>query len=93
MAKATTETVEVVDTEAEAAAPVTVVEAAPVEAAPAPTGNPIAAQQKKRGIPNNTWTLWYGGLKFDCVEGVARDFPEEVFVYLKRSGNLQNPDW
>jgi hypothetical protein len=89
MADATAETVEVVDTEA----PVTVV--ATTEEAPAPkrVGNPILDQEKKRGIPNNTWTLWYGGLKFDCVEGVERTFPEEVFTYLKRSGNLLNPDW
>ena len=73
------------------------VEVAPVEAAPAPApapnGNPLLAQPRKKGRPNNTWRLYYGNLVFDCVEGVEREFPEEVYEYLKKSGNILPPNF
>lgn len=73
----------------------TVVEVAPVEDVPAKaeTGNPLLAQERKEGIPNNTWTLWYGNAKFDCVQGQARMFPIDVYNYLKRAGNLIPPNF
>jgi hypothetical protein len=73
------------------------VEVAPVEvlaASPMQAGvNPLLLQEKKEGIPNNTWTLWYGNVKFDCVMGQARQFPADVYEYLKRSGNLIPPNF
>jgi hypothetical protein len=72
---------------------------APQELAPVvrrsdmPRTNPLLSQERKEGIPHNTWTLWYGGLKFDCVQGVPRMFPVEVYNYLKKQGNLLPPNF
>lgn len=95
--KTTDETVEVVElaeedapeVEAEAPAPV----AAPAEPATPPGGNPLLAQKRVKGRPNNTWRLYYGGLRIDCVEGVEREFPEEIYEYLKKSGNILPPNF
>jgi hypothetical protein len=92
-------TVEVVEEVAVDEAPAETVEVAPVEepaVAPAPAvpaGNPLLSQKKMRGRPNNTWRLYYGNLVFDCVEGVEREFPEEVYEYLKKSGNILPPNF
>ena len=95
--KTTDETVEVVELAEEEAPEAEVqatVEVAPVEEpAPAPTGNPLLAQKRVKGRPNNTWRLYYGGLRIDCVEGVEREFPEEVYEYLKKSGNILPPNF
>lgn len=90
--------VEAVEEVAEAApAPVVkTVEVAPVQEAASPSAegvNPLLQQDRKEGIPNNTWTLWYGNAKFDCVQGQARMFPTDVYNYLKRAGNLIPPNF
>ena len=92
-------TVEVVEEVAAEEAPVETVEVAPVEEpAPAvpPTQqgvNPLLTQKRVKGRPNNTWRLYYGNVIFDCVEGVEREFPEEVYAYLKKSGNIMPPNF
>ena len=37
---------------------------------------------------NSTWSLYYGGRRYDFVAGQVYNLPLEVFNYLRNSGNL-----
>lgn len=37
---------------------------------------------------NATWSLYYGGRRYDFVAGQVYNLPLEVFNYLRNSGNL-----
>ena len=86
------ETVEVAAEEV-AVEPVTVPEVAPPAPGTQEGVNPLLLQPRKKGTPNNTWRLYYGNLTFDNVQGVEREYPEDVYNYLKRHGNLIPPNF
>jgi hypothetical protein len=54
-------------------------------AAPAPQ---VLQPSTKNAKIKGTWTFFYGGEKYDFVDGYRYDLPLEVFEYLKRAGNI-----
>jgi hypothetical protein len=54
-----------------------------------PAPEPIVLQLATKNVKiKGTWTFYYGGEKYDFVDGYRYDLPMEVFEYLKRSGNI-----
>jgi hypothetical protein len=57
--------------------------------APAATPAPQVLQPATKNAKiKGTWTFYYGGEKYDFVDGYRYDLPVEVFEYLKRAGNI-----
>lgn len=56
---------------------------------PSAAAEPIVLQLATKNVKiKGTWTFYYGGEKYDFVDGYRYDLPMEVFEYLKRSGNI-----
>lgn len=50
---------------------------------------PVVVQRTtKKARVNNTWSLYYGGVRYDFVAGQTYEVPAEIHAYLLNSGNL-----
>lgn len=57
--------------------------------APEATPAPQVLQPSTKNVKiKGTWIFFYGGEKYDFVDGYRYDLPLEVFEYLKRAGNI-----
>lgn len=57
--------------------------------APAPTPEPtIVAPTTKNAKIKGTWTMFWGGSKWDFIDGHRYDLPVDLFAYLRKSGNI-----
>lgn len=53
------------------------------------TADPVIVQPTtKRARVKGTWTMYFGAQRFDFVDGMSYDLPQDLHTYLRTRGNI-----
>lgn len=62
----------------------TVTEDDSVIATPAPTASSGLVQARIKG----TWTMYYGNVVYNFIDGKSFNIPKDLYAYLKKNSNI-----